>query len=226
MEHSRHSLLRALAVMAGILMVGAAVGLFKLAEMGADPFTAMNTGISSVLHLQFGTLQLLVNAGILLLIFLFKRQFIGFGTIFNMVFVGYTADLLIWLMAKLGIRFASIPVRGAVLAAAALLICVGDALYISADMGMSPYDAAGYVVEALTKGRVPFRAARILLDAVCVSIAFFTGCQAGIQWKIIGIGTILLTFCTGPLIQFFRVHWSDPLLAKAAAAKTAAQKKP
>lgn len=219
MEHSRHSLLRALAVMAGILMVGAAVGLFKLAEMGADPFTAMNTGISSVLHLQFGTLQLLVNAGILLLILLFKRQFIGFGTIFNMVFVGYTADLLIWLMAKLGIRFVSIPVRGAVLAAAALLICVGDALYISADMGMSPYDAAGYVVEALTKGRVPFRAARILLDAVCVGIAFFTGCQAGIQWKIIGIGTILLTFCTGPLIQFFRVHWSDPLLAKAAAQK-------
>lgn len=226
MEHSRHSLIRVLAVIAGILMVGAAVGLFKLAEMGADPFTAMNTGISSVLHLQFGTLQLLVNAGILLLILLFKRQFIGFGTIFNMVFVGYTADLLIWSMAKLGIRFASIPVRGAVLAAAALLICVGDALYISADMGMSPYDAAGYVVEALTKGAVPFRAARILLDAVCVGIAFFTGCQAGIQWKIIGIGTILLTFCTGPLIQFFRVHWSDPLLAKMAAAKTAAQKKP
>lgn len=226
MEHSKHSLIRVLAVIAGILMVGAAVGLFKLAEMGADPFTAMNTGIISVLHLQFGTLQLLVNAGILLLILLFKRQFIGFGTIFNMVFVGYTADLLIWSMAKLGIRFASIPVRGAVLAAAALLICVGDALYISADMGMSPYDAAGYVVEALTKGAVPFRAARILLDAVCVGIAFFTGCQAGIQWKIIGIGTILLTFCTGPLIQFFRVHWSDPLLAKMAAAKTAAQKKP
>lgn len=226
MEHSKHYLIRALAVVVGIFMVGIAVGLFKLAEMGADPFTAMNTGISSVLNMQFGTLQLFVNAGILVLIFLFKRQFIGFGTIFNMVFVGYTADLLIWSMAKLGIRFASIPVRGAVLAAAALLICVGDALYISADMGMSPYDAAGYVVEALTKGAVPFRAARILLDAVCVGIAFFTGCQAGIQWKIIGIGTILLTFCTGPLIQFFRVHWSDPLLAKMAAAKTAAQKKP
>ena len=44
MEHSKHYLIRALAV--GILMVGIAVGLFKLAEMGADPFTAMNTGIS------------------------------------------------------------------------------------------------------------------------------------------------------------------------------------
>lgn len=219
MEHSKHYLIRALAVVVGIFMVGIAVGLFKLAEMGADPFTAMNTGISSVLSMQFGTLQLFVNAGILVLIFLFKRQFIGFGTIFNMVFVGYTADFMMWLMAKLGITFSTIPVRIAVLAVAALLICVGDALYISADMGMAPYDAAGYVVETLTKGTVQFRIARIILDAVCVGIAFFTGSQAGIQWKIIGIGTILLTFCTGPLIQFFRVHWSDPLLAKATGQK-------
>ena len=97
MEHSKNYLIRGLAVVAGILMVGVAVGLFKLAEMGADPFTAMNTGISSVLNMQFGTLQLLVNTGILVLIFLFKRQFIGFGTIFNMVFVGYTADFTMWL---------------------------------------------------------------------------------------------------------------------------------
>ena len=100
MEHSKHYLIRALAVVMGIFMVGIAVGLFKLAEMGADPFTAMNTGISSVLNMQFGTLQLFVNAGILVLIFLFKRQFIGFGTIFNMVFVGYTADFVMWLVCR------------------------------------------------------------------------------------------------------------------------------
>lgn len=216
MESAKNYLVRALAVVVGIEMVGIAVGLFKLAEMGADPFTAMNTGISSVLGMQFGTLQLLVNAGILVLIFLFKRQFIGFGTIFNMVFVGYTADFMMWLVGRLGITFATIPVRIAVLAVAALLICVGDALYISADMGMAPYDAAGYVVQTLTKEKVQFRIARIVLDIICVGIAFVTGTQAGIQWKIIGIGTILLTFCTGPLIQFFRVRWSDPLLAKAA----------
>lgn len=217
MERSKNYLIRGAAVVAGILMVGIAVGLFKLAEMGADPFTAMNSGISAALHMQFGTLQLLVNAGLLVIVFLFKRQFIGFGTIFNMVFVGYTADFLMWLVARLGVSFAALPVRIAALAIAALLICVGDALYISADMGMSPYDATGYVVEALTG--LQFRTARIILDAVCVAAAFLTGIQAGIQWKIIGIGTILLTFCTGPLVQLFRVRWSDPLLAKAAAQK-------
>ena len=36
MEHSKHYLIRALAVVMGIFMVGIAVGLFKLAEMGAE----------------------------------------------------------------------------------------------------------------------------------------------------------------------------------------------
>ena len=124
MKHSKNYMVRGLAVVIGILMVGIAVGLFKMAEMGADPFTAMNTGISSVLHMQFGTLQLIVNAGILLMIFLFKRQFIGFGTIFNMVFVGYTADFVMWLFGRLDITFDSIPIRIAVLALASLLICL------------------------------------------------------------------------------------------------------
>ena len=204
---------RGLSVVIGIFMVGIAVGFFKMIALGADPFTSMNTGISSLLGMQFGTLQLIVNAVILVLVFLFKKQFIGFGTIFNMVFVGYTADFLMWLLAKWQIGFASWPARIAVLAAAVILICAGDALYISADMGMSPYDAAGYVVEILTKGKLQFRVARIILDIICVLAGFVTGMQTGIQWKIIGIGTVISAFCTGPLIQFFRVQWSDKLLA-------------
>lgn len=205
--------MRGIAVVIGIFMVGVAVGFFKIVEMGADPFTAMNTGISSVISMQFGTLQLIVNALILGFIFIFKRQFIGFGTIFNMIFVGYTADFIMWILAKFQITFDKWPVRIALLIFAALLICIGDALYISADMGMAPYDAAGYIVETLTKGKIPFRIARIILDIICASIGFFTGMQIGIQWKIIGIGTVMLALCTGPFIQFFRVHWSDRLLA-------------
>ena len=205
-------LIRGLAVVIGIFMVGIAVGLFKIAAMGADPFTAMNTGISSRIGMQFGTLQLIVNAIVLVFVFLFKRQFIGFGTIFNMVFVGYTADFVMWLLAKYQIALDTWPLRIFLLIAAVLLICIGDALYISADMGMSPYDAAGYIVETLTKGSIQFRIARIILDIICVAIGFITGMQIGIQWKIIGIGTVILAFCTGPLIQFFRVHWSDKLL--------------
>lgn len=212
-QNIRSYLARGLSVVAGIFMVGIAVGFFKMVAMGADPYTAMNTGISSFIGMQFGTLQLMVNAVVLLFVFIFKRQFIGFGTIFNMVFVGYTADFLMWVMAKWQISFDTMVLRVTVLAAAVILMCIGDALYISADMGMSPYDAVGYIVETLTKGKLQFRAARIISDIVCVSVGFVTGMQTGIQWKIVGVGTVISAFCTGPLIQFFRVHWSDKLLA-------------
>lgn len=212
-KNTKGYIIRALAVVAGIFMVGIAVGFFKLAAMGADPFTAMNTGISDVTGMQFGTLQLIVNALFLVLVFLFKKKFIGFGTIFNMVFVGYTADFLMWALDQCRISFDTVFSRALVLAFAVILICIGDALYISADMGMSPYDAVGYIVEMLTKGRVTFRAARVLSDIVCVFVGFAAGMQTGIQWKIVGVGTLVSAFCTGPLIQFFRVHWSDKWLA-------------
>lgn len=203
---------RGSAVVAGIFMIGIAVGFFRIAAMGADPFTAMNTGISSFAGMQFGTLQLAVNAIILVFVFFFKRKFIGFGTIFNMVFVGYTADFLIWLLAKWQIAFLAWSSRMIVLAASVLLLCIGDALYISADMGMSPYDSTGYIAETLIRGKLQFRTIRIILDIICVAIGFITGMQTGIQWKIVGIGTVISALCTGPLIQWFRVHWSDKLL--------------
>lgn len=212
-KHVKGYLIRGLAVVIGIFMVGTAVGFFKLVAMGADPFTAMNTGISGTLGMQFGTLQLGVNALLFVIVFIFKKKFIGFGTIFNMVFVGYTADFLMWVLAQWRISFDTVLSRAFLLAVAVVLICIGDALYISADMGMSPYDAVGYIIEMLAKGKVSFRAARITSDIVCVSIGFATGLQTGIQWKIIGIGTVVSAFCTGPLIQFFRVHWSDQWLA-------------
>ena len=88
---------RTLVVMLGVIICGVSVGLFKLVELGADPYTVMNTAISACIGMQFGTLQLLVNIGLFVLVIAFKREFIGFGTIFCMVFLGYTAEFGMWL---------------------------------------------------------------------------------------------------------------------------------
>lgn len=46
-----------------------------------------------------------------------------------MVFVGYTADFLMWMLAEWQITFETWPARIVMLAVAVLLICIGDALY-------------------------------------------------------------------------------------------------
>ncbi|MBE6723475.1 MAG: hypothetical protein E7572_13590 [Ruminococcaceae bacterium] len=67
---------RAASAIFGILLVGLGVGLFRMAVSGCDPFTTMNLGISGLLGLQFGTLQLGVSVVLLLLIVVFRR---GYG---------------------------------------------------------------------------------------------------------------------------------------------------
>lgn len=93
---------RAASAIFGILLVGLGVGLFRMAISGCDPFTTMNLSISGLLGLQFGTLQLGVSVVLLLLIVVFRRDLIGFGTAFNMVCVGYIADFTMLLFHSAG----------------------------------------------------------------------------------------------------------------------------
>lgn len=183
-----------------------------MVALGADPYTVLNTGISSFIGMQFGTLQLAVNVCFFVLLLIFEKQYIGFGTIVNMVSVGYTADFLMWFLARGQICFDTRFARMIIMAMAVVVMCIGISLYVSADMGMAPYDALAYIIEGLTKGKLQFRIARIICDITSVTVGFILALRDGIQWQIVGIGTVILAFFTGPLIQFFRVHWCDKML--------------
>ena len=72
-------------MLAGILLIGVSVALYRLAAFGVDPFTGMNLGISTFLGWSFGNWQLLANALILAVVFFTVRSCIGLGTVVNMV---------------------------------------------------------------------------------------------------------------------------------------------
>jgi uncharacterized membrane protein YczE len=80
---------------------------------------------------------------------------------------------------------------------------VGSSLYITADLGVSSYDAMSLILSERTK--IQFRWCRISTDLVCVIVGFF--CHA-----VLGIGTIITAFFMGPFTQFCNVHISQPLL--------------
>ena len=70
-------------MLAGILLIGVSVALYRLAAFGVDPFTGMNLGISTFLGWSFGNWQLLANALILAVVFFTVRSCIGLGTAFR-----------------------------------------------------------------------------------------------------------------------------------------------
>lgn len=189
----------------GILFIGLCVSFLRLSGFGVDPFSAMNLGISGFIGWSFGTWQLLMNAVILLIVFFQARHCIGAGTIINMIFVGYIADFVCWLVQDVVQIEMSLPLRIIALVLAQLMASMGVALYMVADMGIAPYDSVAIIIEKLTHQKIPFHKARVLSDVVVVivGIAFASASGAGI-WAVAGIGTVINACFNGPLIQFFK----------------------
>ena len=204
---------RIIMMLAGILFISLSVGLYRLSGFGVDAFTCMNLGISGYLNMQFGTWQLIMNAVILVILFFQGREYIGAGTIVNMVFVGYGADFFCWMVQDLAHMEMSFSLRIGALVLGCLFASLGVAFYSVAVMWMSPYDSVAVLLEKLTHGKIPFQYARVCSDITVVIVGIIFCLAAGNSlWTIIGLGTICNACFNGPVIQFFRTHVSEPLL--------------
>jgi uncharacterized membrane protein YczE len=158
----------------------------------------MNTGIARKLGMSFGSWQLIFNAVLLAGVIISDRKRIGFGTVYNMVATGYTSDFFLQALnlakfpdeSLLAIRIASLIFGIAIL-------YFGAALYIEANMGVSPYDALAIIVADKTHRSTWFRWYRIGTDVLCVMGGVLTQSD-------VGIGTLITACFAGPLMAFFR----------------------
>jgi uncharacterized membrane protein YczE len=109
----------------------------------------------------------------------------------------------------------SMPVRVVCLIIGIVIICFGSAFYMTANLGVSTYDAVAIVMAEKWKlGK--FKYIRIITDLVCVvlgiTVFLIGGGQLGEVPTIVGVGTIITAFFMGPLIEFFNVKVARPLL--------------
>jgi uncharacterized membrane protein YczE len=195
----------------GMAIAGIAVGFFKRAFFGVDPFQCFCNGLNQVIPIGFGTLYMLINAVLLVIDFFLDRHYIGISTFINLFLVGYAAEFSENMLAR-WFGDMAIPGRILFLAIGIVIGCIAAALYYTADLGVSTYDAIPlHIADRKPKffGKtVPFRVIRIITDLICVGIGFALGFMPG-------IGTIITALFMGPLITFFKRTLSDPLLKKA-----------
>lgn len=204
---------RSVMMVTGILFISICVGCYRLSGFGVDAFTCMNLGISGFIGMSFGTWQLIMNAAILVVVFLTVRYCIGAGTIVNMVGVGYGADFLCWIVQDVLNIDMVLPLRIVAVIIGCLFAGLGVAFYMTAEMGIAPYDSVALIIEKAVDKKIPFQYARVISDVTCVLIGVGFCIAAGNNlWMIVGIGTVINAFFNGPLIQFCKVHISDPLL--------------
>ena len=198
----------------GVIICAISVGIFKIAALGVDPFQSFMAGLDSLVPLGFGTLYVITNAVLLLFALVFDRHYIGIATFITLFLLGYITQFTYEYLQKI-IVDPSITVRVICLVVGVVIICFGSAFYMTADLGVSTYDAIALIIcNTWKKGK--FQYVRIITDLVCVitGVILFLAAGGAISQipTIAGVGTIITAFFMGPLIEFFNVHIARPFL--------------
>lgn len=200
----------------GVLITAVSIGAVKFAAFGVDPFQSFMSGIDALVPIDFGTLYVLVNAALLLFALIFDRHYLGIATFINLFFLGYVVNFSLEAFTSL-IPAPSIALRTLFFLLGFLFLCLGSSLYMTADLGVSTYDAIALI--CATKWKLgKFKHIRICTDLICILLGIgMYLLSGGAPEKItasVGIGTIATAFCMGPLVDFFNRSISGPMLHK------------
>ena len=198
----------------GVIICAVAVGFFKMAAFGVDPFQSLMSGLDQLVPVSFGTLYVIVNGVLLVFSLLFNRHNIGIATFINLFLLGYITQFTLetlqgWIPAPgTGLRILFLVIG-------IVVICIGSALYMTADLGVSTYDSVAITMARKWKwGR--FQYIRIATDIVCVVSGTAVFLIGGGSWsqvpEFVGVGTVITAFFMGPLIEFFNARIARPLL--------------
>ena len=185
----------------GVIVTGYAVALLRKAELGADPFTSFTVGLANVFHSTYGVVYPIIIGILLVIVFFLDKHYLGIATIFNLIIIGPIADAGLKLLDNL-YTVESMYQKVLTFIVAIVVLCFGASLYITADLGVSSYDAIALYMS--DKKVAKYRYCRIATDAICVVIAFLFKAT-------IGIGTVVTALFMGPLSQGFITYVAEPL---------------
>ena len=218
-------------MLGGNLILALGLAMYNKAGMGNHPFHTMVYAASQLLHGGaidwYSTIFWILNIFIFVPVLIFGKKHVGLGTIVNMLLLGYAVDLCEWLLGLMGINFA---VEGARIIdlllprsvwqlilelGATIVISLGISVYQAGDMGAAPYDALPLM--AMDRGK-SFMLFRMICDGGCCLITLLELLLLGFDnadtHSMIGLGSIITVFCTGPFIRFFDKFVSSKLIGK------------
>ncbi|MFD1410309.1 YczE/YyaS/YitT family protein [Lapidilactobacillus gannanensis] len=200
---------RELAIRSGFALIGVTIQGFgaatlRVAGVGVDPYSASNIGVGKLLGMSLGIYQLIINAVILIAMLIWGRKYIGTGSVFNMVCVGFFIDLFTAMYHdQFHLTSVSLPVEIVMLIIGTLIFTFGASFYMAAKVGTSPYDGISPMIVDHTGWH--YRPVRLIQDISFLGLALLVGGP-------VGIGTIVTAFCCGPFIVFWDEKIGSPLI--------------
>ncbi len=184
---------RLLQLLIGLVLYGAGCALTVEAGLGVDPWTVFAQGLSVHTGIGIGWVTNIVGF-LVLLLWIPLHQKPGIGTVANILLVGTSMQVVLWLMAPV----TGLTLQIGVLLGGILLVAVASGLYIGARFGPGPRD--GLMTGLHARLGWPIWVCRALVEVTVLALGWLLG-------GTVGIGTVLFAALIGPL-----VHIALPLL--------------
>lgn len=160
------------------------------AGLGLDPWSAFHMGLSVALPISYGVAS--AGAGIILLGIgmAFFEQKIDWGTVLNMILIGFMVDFIILFIPDA--QTAPIVLRWLMFLSGIGLVGLATGMYISSQWGAGPRD--GFVLGVSKRTGWSVRVIRTLLELTVLAAGALLGAAVG--W-----GTLAFALLIGPAMQ-------------------------
>jgi uncharacterized membrane protein YczE len=181
---------RVIQLFAGLVLYGVSMAIMIRSGLGLSPWDVFHQGLSKVTGISFGWVVILLGIPILLL-WIPLRQRPGFGTLANLVVIGFVVDVALAVLPDGHF----LPARIGYLVAGILMNGLATGLYIGSRFGPGPRDGLMTGIA----GRFP----RLSIRLVRTSIEVFVLAVGFLLGGTVGVGTVAYALAIGPLVHFF-----------------------
>jgi uncharacterized membrane protein YczE len=178
---------RGVQLVLGLVAYGIAIALLVRAGIGVPPWDVFAQGITRQTGIPFGLVVNLVGA-LVLLFWIPLRQRPGVGTVLNVLLIGPSAELGLWLVPQQTVPWQ----QGMVFAGGLALLALATGAYIGARLGPGPRDGLMTGLHARTGW--PIWVVRTGIEVTVLTVGFVLGGQ-------LGVGTLAFALLIGPMVN-------------------------
>ena len=196
----------------GLFLYGIALAMLVQASLGLAPWNTLASGLVEITGISFGMMTNLIGL-VVLLLWIPLRQRPGVGTVLNVLLVGTSAEIGLWLIPQPSELLTQI----ALFIGGLLLLAAATGIYIAPGLGPGPRD--GLMTGLHERTGAPVWLCRAGVEITVLAIGWLLGVM-------VGIGTVAEALLIGPMVHrtlpFFRTLYAGRADVAAVAAETRA----
>jgi len=173
----------------GILMLGGGSGMFIKVSIGSDALSCFYEGLGYKLGVTAGTASVIMNAVYLIAVFFLDKKKIGISTFAFMILGKYPIDFF----NKIFFTPNSLIIAILLDIVICVIIAVGCAVIVKANLGATAYDSLTLATAEVTKAK--YVIVRYIYDGTLLLLGFLFGGK-------VGIATFLSFIIIGPVFNY------------------------